>query len=126
MVAMPTSGPAPKFPPNATVDELPSEYVVHVPVPGFTLEELDVEVADRVVTVCADQTDTGIDTPPFSLHELVERFALPDDVDAAHVTASYARGQIDLHAPRTDGIEMKSRKVPIARRFAVNADASGV
>ena len=35
MVAMPTSGPAPKLPPNATVDELPNEYVVHVPVPGF-------------------------------------------------------------------------------------------
>jgi HSP20 family molecular chaperone IbpA len=42
------------------------------------------------------------------------RFELPDDVDAAHVRATHSHGAIELHAPRKH------------RRFAVNADASGV
>ena len=55
----------------------------------------------------------------------MERFALPADVDADHVTASYAHGAIELHVPRTDGGDDPA-KVPIARRFAMNPDASGV
>lgn len=127
MAAMRTMGLAPVLPPNARVDQLKDEYVVHLPVPGFALEELEIDLAGRVVTVCGDQMQTRVDAGPFRLHErLEERFELPEDVDAARVNASYAHGQIELHAPRTNGVTTTPRKVPLGRRFAVNADASGV
>jgi HSP20 family molecular chaperone IbpA len=127
MAAMSTMGLAPVLPPNAHFDESKEEYVVHLAVPGFALEELDIEIADGVVAICGDQTETGVDTRPFCLHErLEERFALPGDVDAARVTASYSHGEIELHAPRTNGFGPEPRKVPIMRRFAINPDASGV
>jgi HSP20 family protein len=127
MAAMRTMGLAPVFPPNARVDESKGEYVVRLPVPGFAREEIELEIADRVVSLCGDQAQNGVETRPFCLHErLEERFSLPDDVDTANVTASYSHGEIELHAPRTNGSSSAPRKVPIDQRFAVNADASGV
>ena len=127
MPLMHTMGLAPVLPPTACVNEFRDEYVVHLAVRGFSREELEVEIADRLVTVRGNQTDLGRESHPFWLHEqLEERFELPEDVDAAGVTASFARGQIELHAPRTNGAASPPRKVPIVARFAVNADASGV
>jgi len=74
-------------------EQLSDECLVHLGVPALAEEEIDVELAGNVVTV---------------------RFPLPDDVDSAHVRATYAHGAIELHAPRR------------RNHFAVNADASGV
>ena len=73
-------------------EQLSDEYVLHLDVPDVDEENVDVELAGNVVTV---------------------RLELPHDVDPAHVTATYARGAFELHAPRK-------------HHFAVNADASGV
>ena len=127
MTAMRTMGLAPVLPPEATVEESANEYVVHLAVPGFAQEELEVEIAGRFVTVQGDQTQTAIEDVPFRLHErLEERFQLPADVDTDRVTAAYAHGALELHAPRTNGARKTPRKVPIEHRFGVNPDASGV
>lgn len=127
MTAMRTMGLAPVLPPEARVDTCTDEYVVHLAVPGFVQEELEVEIADRFVTVRGDQTQTGIDDGPFRLHErLEESFRLPVDVDTAGVTATYTHGTLELHAPRTNGSSKTPRRVPIGRRTVVNPDASGV
>jgi len=127
MTAMRTMGLAPVLPPEASVEESANEYVVHLAVPGFAQEELEVEIAGRFMTVRGDQVETAIDDGPFRLHELlVERFQLPDDVDTARVTAAYTHGALELHAPRRSGGRMTPRKVPIEHRFGVNPDASGV
>jgi HSP20 family protein len=127
MTAMRTMGLAPVLPPEASVEESANEYVVHLAFPGFAQEELEVEIAGRFVTVHGDQTQTAIEDVPFRLHErLEERFQLPADVDADRVTAAYAHGALELHAPRTNGGRKTPRKVPIEHRFGVNTDASGV
>lgn len=127
MTAMRTMGLAPVLPPEASVDMSTNEYVVHLAVPGFAREELEVEIADRVVTVRGDQTRPTLEDGPFLLHErLEETFELPTDVDTERVTAAYARGALELHAPRTNGSATTPRRLPIGSRNAVNADASGV
>ena len=127
MTAMRTMGLAPVLPPEASVEESANEYVVHLVVPGFAQEELEVEIAGRFVTVYGDQTQTVIEDVPFRLHERLEEcFQLPADVDTDRVTAAYAHGALELHAPRTSGARKTPRKVPIEHRFGVNPDASGV
>lgn len=127
MTAMHTMGLAPILPPEASVEQSANEYVVHLAVPGFAQEELEVEITGRVVTVRGDQTQTTIDDGPFRLHErLEERFLLPPDVATESVTATYKHGALELHAPRTNGGRQTARKVPIEHRIAVNPDASGV
>ena len=104
MNAMRTMGLAPVAPQDSQVAALADEYVVRIAVPGFARQELDVEVMDHVVTVCGDQLQTASDDQPFRIHErLEERFTLPTDVDADRVTASYSRGALELHVPRTNG-----------------------
>jgi HSP20 family protein len=127
MSAMRTMGLAPVLPPEASVDTSTNEYVVHLAVPGFAREELEVEITNRVVTVRGDQTRPALENGPFLLHERVEEtFALPADVDTGQVTAAFARGALELHAPRTNGSSGTPRRLPVGKRNAVNADASGV
>ena len=127
MTVMRTMGLGPLLPPEASVEQSANEYVVHLAVPGFAQEELEVEIAGRFVTVRGDQTQTTTDDGPFRLHErLEERFQLPPDDDTDRVTATYTHGALKLHAPRTNGARTTPRKVPIEHRFAMNPDASGV
>jgi HSP20 family protein len=120
-------GLAPTLPPEASVEQSADEYVVRLAVPGFAQEELEVEIAGRFVTVRGDQTQTTIDNGPFRLHErLEERFQLPADVDTDDVTARYAHGSLELHAPRTTGGRGKPRRVPIEHQAVINPDAGGV
>ena len=103
MTVMQTMGLAPLLPPEASVEQSANEYVVHLAVPGFAQEELEVEIAGRFVTVRGDQTQTTIDDGPFRLHErLEERFQLPPDVDTDRVTATYTHGALELHVPRAE------------------------
>lgn len=127
MTAMRTMGLAPVLPPEASVEQSANEYVVHLAVPGFAQEELEVEIAGRFVIVRGDQTETSIEDVPFRLHDrLEERFQLPTDVDTDRLTAVYTHGALELHAPRTNGGRKTPREVPIEHRFGVNPDASGV
>jgi HSP20 family molecular chaperone IbpA len=127
MTVMRTMGLAPHLPPEASVEQSAKEYVVRLAVPGFAQGELEVEIAGRFLTVRGDQTQTTIDEGPFRLHErLEERFQFPADVDTDEVTARYAHGSLELHAPRTNGGSGKPRSVPIEHRAMINPYAGGV
>jgi HSP20 family molecular chaperone IbpA len=107
------------------VTETANEYVVHLAVPGFRPDELDVEIADHTVTVRGDRTYP--DVGEFRLHDRLEEWLeLPCDADPDALTASYQSEKLELHAPRfRDGCP-PARKVVIRRPFALNPDASGV
>ncbi len=127
MTAMRTMGLAPVLPSEASVEQSANEYVVHLAVPGFAQEELEVEIAGRFVTVRGNQMQTTIDDGPFRLHERLEgRFQFPADVATESVTATYRHGALELHAPRKNGGPATPRKVPIEHRLEINPDASGV
>ena len=125
MAALTTSGRAPALPSDALVTETAAEYVVHLAVPGFRADDLDIEVADHTVTVRGDRTRAGVGE--FRLHDRLEEWLeLPGDADPDALTASYQSEKLELHAPRfRDGCP-PARKVVIRRPFALNPDASGV
>lgn len=88
---------------EASVEKTAKEYVVRLVVPGFAQDELEVEIADHLVTLRGDQVETGIDELPFRLHErFEERFQLPGDVDTESITASCTHGALELRVPRTN------------------------
>jgi HSP20 family molecular chaperone IbpA len=125
MAALATGGRAPALPRDALVTETPREYVVHLSVPGFRADDLDVEVAEHTVTVRGERTRT--DGGQFRLRDLLEeRLELPCDADPAGLTAWYRPEGLELHAPRFRGGCPAPRKVAIRRPFALNPDASGV
>ena len=125
MVALTTSGRAPALPADALVEESVDEYVVHLAVPGFQADDLDIEVAEHTVTIRGERTSA--DLGAFRLHDrLEERLELPCDVDPDALSASYHAEKLELHAPRFHQGCPPARKVVIRRPFALNPDASGV
>jgi HSP20 family molecular chaperone IbpA len=125
MAALTTSGRAPALPRDALVTETAREYVVHLAVPGFRADDLDVEVVDHTVTVRGERTRTHVGE--FRLRDRLEEWVeLPDDADLEALTASYQPERLELHAPRFRDGRPAPRKVAVRRAFALNPDASGV
>jgi HSP20 family molecular chaperone IbpA len=125
MAALTVSGRVPTVPADASLEESADEYVVRLAVPGFAVDDLDVEVVDHAVTIRGARMRG--DLGAFHLRDNLEEWLeLPADVDADGVSASYSREVLELHAPRLRDGCPAPRKVVISRPFAVNADASGV
>jgi HSP20 family molecular chaperone IbpA len=125
MVALTHSGRVPALPSDALVTETAGEYVIQLPVPGFSVDELDVEVVEHTVTVRGDREPLTVGD--FRMHDRLEEwFELPCDADPDALTASFRPGSLELHARRFRDGAPPARKVAIRRPFALNPDASGV
>jgi len=112
-------GFAPGVPPAADVYETDDEVVVELEVPGYEEGDLDVEVADHTVTVKGERSETKDEKQKsFRLRERLDReferrFELPPEADTEHVSAVFAKGVLELHAPKLKTVS--PRKVEIAK-----------
>jgi HSP20 family molecular chaperone IbpA len=126
MSAIRTMGLTPVLPPEATVTKTTHEYVVSLGVRGFARQELEVEIADHVLTIRGNQARTPTDGGSFKLHEKIEEsLRLPPDVDSDRVNAVYRHQKLEIHAPRIS-TRQTTRRVPIRRPSGFNVEASGV
>jgi HSP20 family protein len=105
--------------PVADVYETPQEFVVEVEVPGFEQKDLSLEVTDHTILVKGEikATEENKQEKTFLLLERSERtferrFHLPVDADTDKLTATFANGVLELHAPKV--VEAKPRKIAIA------------
>ena len=99
-------GFAPALAPAADIYETEGEFVVELEVPGFEEKELTVEVFDHTLSVKGERgTTTEETTKEFALHERLERtferrFVFPIEADTEHVKATFAKGVLEVHAPK--------------------------
>lgn len=112
-------GLAPALAPAADIYETEDEYVVELDVPGFEEKELTVEVTDHTLAITGQREKTKEEkAKDFVLHErfereFVRRFVLPTEADTGHLTASFAKGVLELRAPKAPTATPK--KVAITR-----------
>jgi cell division protein FtsA len=82
-------------------------------------KELGIEVTDHTLTIKGERKEAkDIKEKTYRLHERLEkeferRFSLPVEADLEHVTAKYAKGMLEVHAPKIE--QAKPRTVAIAR-----------
>ena len=113
-----TFGVAPAVVPAADVYETGKEWIVELEVPGYEEKDLTLEVTDHTLTVKgAREQVTEEKDKTFRLHERLEReferaFVLPGEVDTQDVTATFARGVLEVHAKKLATPE--KRKIEIA------------
>jgi HSP20 family protein len=99
-------GFAPVLPPAADVYETTDEFVVELEVPGYEERELGIQVSDHTVTVKGERKEAReAKEQYFHLHERLEReferrFELPADADTKHLRATFAKGVLEVHAPK--------------------------
>ena len=112
-------GFGPAMTPAADVYETPEEVVVQLEVPGFEEKELGVEVTDHTLTVRGETKEEKEERDKtFLLHERLEhaferRFHLPEIADTERMTATFEKGVLEIHAPKT---AEAARKVAIGHK----------
>jgi len=103
--------------PAADVYETPKEFVVELEVPGYTEEQLGIEVSDHLLTIVGKREETKETAKTYRLQERLERtfkreFRLPPETDGEHVTAHFEQGVLEVHAPKLATV--KPHKVEIS------------
>jgi HSP20 family protein len=92
--------------PAADVYETATDLVVELEVPGYSQEELTIEVSDHTLTITGERTESiESDDKSFRLQERLEgeferRFMLPPETDTQHVKAMFDKGVLEVHAPK--------------------------
>jgi HSP20 family protein len=93
-------------------------YVIEASVPGFSPEQVQVTVDQNWLVIHADrsqgsETDEGgyvrRERRSASVHR---RLALPEEIDAAGISASFSNGELFITVPRSPRTE--PRRVPVA------------
>jgi len=91
------------------VQENDKEVVVRAEMPGFDEKELDLQVADNVLTIKGEHQEKQ------DGHESTRRFqrsmTLPPGADPEKIQASYHNGVLELHIPRPE--EARPKRIPI-------------
>lgn len=104
--------------PPVNLYELPSEYLITAELPGVKAEELDLTIANGVLSM------TGRHISPEGTAE--ERFrrqerprgvwqrsiSLPDRVKSDNLSAEFVNGILKIHLPKAE--EVKPRQIPVA------------
>lgn len=105
--------------PAADVYETPTEYVVELEAPGYEEEELTLEVSDHTLSITGKrEEETEEEEKTFRMHERLEHtfermFVLPIEVDSEHLTATFEKGVLKVHAPKLE--IAKPRKIAIEK-----------
>jgi HSP20 family protein len=106
-------GIGPALAPAADAYETDDEYVVELEVPGFEEQELQIEVSDHALSIKGRRERTKEEkTKEYSLHERLERefdrrFVLPPEADTEHLKAIFAKGVLEVHAPKIKSAKPK-------------------
>lgn len=91
--------------PAVDVFEGPDAILVHADLPGVASEDLAVRLEKDELSFVARRRDLG------EVFEYRRTFAVPPDVDGDGITASLARGVLELKLPRK--ASARPRQIPI-------------
>ncbi|MBQ9237780.1 MAG: Hsp20/alpha crystallin family protein [Treponema sp.] len=100
--------------PKVDVKKEKDAYTLEMDLPGRTDKDVDVELDHNVLTISSHHEETTEEKAPEKdaqnestwlvrerrSHTFCRRFTLPEDVDAAHVGASFKNGVLHVTIPR--------------------------
>lgn len=104
------------FTPAAEILKDGDKWMVSMYIPGVNAQSIDIEVVGQMLRVRGERSrDTNVEpyVSEISYGRFEREFALPADIDADHVEASYRNGVLELTLP------VKESAKP--RRIAVGA-----
>jgi HSP20 family protein len=106
-----------RYSPAMDVRETEEAYIVEADVPGMKKEEVQIEVADDVLTIKGERKEVKEDKEK-NFHSIERRFgsfarsvALPAGFDASKVSAKFDNGVLTVTLPKPE--ERKPRRVEV-------------
>lgn len=103
--------------PPVNVIQLESEYVLTAELPGIRPEELELTVANGVLTIKGERVGPeGIADERFRRQERPRgnwrrSISLPDSIEEDNMTAEFVNGVLKVHLPRTPVVRPRQIKV---------------
>jgi len=106
--------------PLVDIEEHDDKYVVTADVPGFTKDNMNVEIENNILTISGkvdDRTETRDTERGFVRRErrcgaFRRSFRLPEEVDPDKVKASFTNGVLQIEIPKTH--HRPSRRIKIS------------
>ena len=100
---------------NTDLAEHDGEYVLTVDLPGFETEEIDLRYDDGVLHLSAshevaEESETGASSRSRTVSE---RIAIPREIVAEEIEASYRNGVLEVHLPVVEGGEEHGHQIQI-------------
>jgi HSP20 family protein len=105
--------------PRLDVATSPKAYEISVELPGVEQKDIDVSVADGVLTVKgekkaeSEEKDKQYHRVERSYGSFQRRLSLPDDTDAEKVEAAFKNGVLTITVPRVQQVEPPVKKIAI-------------
>lgn len=107
--------------PATEIVETPEELTLTAELPGMDQKNIDVSVEDGVLTLRGEKVEEKKEEEAEKKVYLYERsygsfersFALPSAVDSTKINATFDKGVLKIHMPKTVEAKAKGRKVEI-------------
>ncbi len=102
--------------PRADITEDAGQYYVHIELPGVSKDDVNITIADHVLSITGEKKITGKDGVNVVFNERVygtfeRKFTLSDDIDHAHIDASFKDGVLTITMPKTERAKRREIKV---------------
>lgn len=105
--------------PACNVSETDAEYRVHAELPGVDKADVKVALEQGILTIQGERKQRREDKNE-KVHRVesaygkfVRRFAMPDDVDAEKVLATFDKGVLDVRIAKLPVARKTAREIPI-------------
>jgi HSP20 family protein len=110
--------------PAVEAAETPAEYVITAELPGISPENVEVAMAEGMLTLRGTKQDERKVEDQKRAYHMWEReygsfersFRFPMDVDAEKVAAEFANGVLTVKVPKIDMVAPVVRTVPISKK----------
>ena len=109
-----SGGAAYSFVPRVDIWEEEKAFEIHVAVPGVAKEDFKLEVNDNVLTISGERKFTK-EKKESNYHAVETQygafkraFTLPENVDAANITAKYNNGILEVIVPKDEKKVLRS------------------
>jgi HSP20 family protein len=106
--------------PRLDVKENDKAYLLSVELPGVAEEDMELEVANRVLTIRGEKKvekeekgDKGYHVMERSYGSFMRSLTLPDDVDEQKIDASFDKGVLTVTLPKSKEAAKKTKKIAV-------------
>lgn len=110
--------------PSVDIRETDSGYIMDVDLPGYTKDEVEISLKDRVMTLSSSKKEekeektvkNGFEyiLKERSAKHFIRRFSMPENIDQEAVSADFENGVLTVHIPKKP--DTQPRKIEITHK----------
>jgi HSP20 family protein len=97
----------------ANIMENENDFSIELAVPGFTKEEIKINIQKNVLIIKAERNENTEDKVKYIRKEFgkkpfARKFIIPKNVDTDHVSAAFNNGILEVHIPKKEEVLEKA------------------